>query len=263
MSKLTESGYEPMLNEYSFIDAFDAVAEKKSKTSLVHLFTNACFAGMLISLAGYAYLVIKSFGGTPLLAGVGFCAGLVMVVILQADLFTSNVLLTVAGTAGRVRWSTVTKNLIIVYICNLIGSLFFVWLLVNSGVSESLQHTAHHVFEEKTGRTLGAFLARGFLCNFLVVMGYQLAMFSRDLTGKVYGILFPVALFVMCGFEHCVANMFLLPFGAIASGMEASVWVPAMVRNMVPVTIANILGGYAMLMLQPRFQKFVSKTKEK
>ncbi|MFC1467778.1 formate/nitrite transporter family protein [Verrucomicrobiota bacterium] len=55
-------------------------------------------------------------------------------------------------------------------------------------------------------------LVRGFLCNFPVVMAYQMALFVRDFSGKVPATLFPVELFVLRGFEHRMANVFLIPF---------------------------------------------------
>ena len=207
MSDLMDSAYEPMLNEKKFMSAFEEVAHKKACASVNYLLINGILAGIFISLAGYAYLTIKAFGGSPLLSGVGFC-GLVMVVVLQAELFTSNTLLAVAAFGKKVSWGQVFRNWGIVYTANFIGSLFMAWLLFAAGADETLTYTAHKVADMKTNRTLLEFLSRGFLCNFLVVMGYQLAMFAKDLTGKVYGILFPVTLFVMCGFEHCIANMF-------------------------------------------------------
>jgi formate/nitrite transporter FocA (FNT family) len=98
-------------------------------------------------------------------------------------------------------------------------------------------------------------MARGFLCNFLVVMAYQMALCTRDFAGKVLSILFPVALFVLCGFEHCVANMFLIPFGAALDGVNFIDGAALLFRNLVPVTVANILGGVEVLAVQPRFQK--------
>lgn len=251
--------YEPLMGEHDFSSAFDAVAEKKGGAMLWHLAANGLLAGMMIALAGYAYLVIKSFGGSPFLAALGFCAGLVMVVALQAELFTGNVLLAVSACGGRMNWGRVWRNWGVVYLANFVGSLLLVWLLVTAGTGDELEHAAHKVFEAKTHRVMGAYLARGFLCNFLVVMAYQMALSARDFSGKVLAILFPVALFVLCGFEHCVANMFLIPFGAALDGTGFAEGVALLFRNLVPVTIGNILGGVAVLTVQPRFQKMIFK----
>lgn len=251
--------YQPLLGEQEFSVAFNAVVAKKAGATLGQLLSNGLFAGIMIALAGYAYLVIKSFGGSPLLSGVGFCAGLVMVVALQSELFTGNVLLAIPACGGQLGWGRVFRNWGLVYFANFVGSLLLVWLLVEAGAGETLHHAAHKVFEAKTERVLGAYLARGFLCNFLVVMGYQMAMFARDFSGKVLGILFPVALFVMCGFEHCVANMFLIPFGAALEHIGFAEGVRLLFHNLVPVTVANIFGGIAVLAMQPRFHKMFFK----
>jgi formate/nitrite transporter FocA (FNT family) len=56
--------------------------------------------------------------------------------------------------------------------------------------------------------------------------------------------------FVACGFEHCVANMFLIPAGLFAKGVPLSgQWI--MIRNIAPVTLGNIVGGVLILVLHP------------
>lgn len=250
-------GTAPVLCEHDFSSAFADLSAKKAGASVGDLASSGLLAGAMIALAGYAYLVIKSFGGTPFLAALGFCAGLVMVVALQAELFTGNVLLALPAGGGKLSWGRVLRNWGVVYAANFAGSLLLVWLLVLAGADEALEHAAHKVFAAKTGRVFSAYLARGFLCNFLVVMAYQMALLTRDFSGKVLALLFPVALFVLCGFEHCVANMFLIPFGAALEGLNFSAGAAVLFRNLVPVTVANILGGIAVLAVQPRFQQMI------
>jgi formate/nitrite transporter FocA (FNT family) len=246
-----------MLTECELLLDFKALAHKKAHASMGHLVSNGVMAGAMIALAGYAYLVIKSFGGSQYLAALGFCSGQVMVVALQAELFTSNVVLVFQTGGGRLSWGRVLRNWGVVYLANFIGSLLLVWLLVHAGAGEALEHAAGDVFAEKTDRLLGEYLARGFLCNFLVVMAYQMTLFMRDFSRKVLAIIFPIALFVLCGFENCVANMFLIPFGAALDGVGFAEGTQLLFRNLVPVTVANILGGIAVLAVQPCFQQMI------
>ena len=80
---------------------------------------------------------------------------------------------------------------------------------------------------------------------------------AKDLTGRVVGAYLPVAFFVICGFEHCVANLFYIPAGLFARTVPAYVslaaeagvdltaltWGDFLLRNLLPVTVGNILGG--------------------
>jgi formate/nitrite transporter FocA (FNT family) len=99
-------------------------------------------------------------------------------------------------------------------------------------------------------------LVRGILCNTLVCLAVWLAFAAHTVPGKVMAVIFPVTAFVALGFEHSVANMYLIPIGLVASldaatvsaaGLSAtamaSLTPEGFVANLVPVTIGNILGG--------------------
>ena len=64
---------------------------------------------------------------------------------------------------------------------------------------------------------------------------------ESDLVGKMVGAWFPVSAFVMIGFEHSIANLFLLPLG-LAAGADATV-MDTITKNIIPVTIGNIIAG--------------------
>merc|ERR1711862_717646 len=94
---------------------------------------------------------------------------------------------------------------------------------------------------KKTGATLGQKIVKAILCNWLVCMAVYLSTQSKDLTGKMVGIWFPISMFVGIGFEHSVANMFLLPAGLLA-GSPVTI-LTTFVKNMIPVTLGNLLAG--------------------
>lgn len=84
---------------------------------------------------------------------------------------------------------------------------------------------------------------------------------AKDATGKIFACFFPIMAFVVCGYEHCVANMYYIPAGIFASGnpqyaeramMEYGYtveqlaelnWTNLFVVNQIPVTLGNIVGG--------------------
>ena len=91
---------------------------------------------------------------------------------------------------------------------------------------------------------------RGVLCNILVALGVYMAAAGRDAAGKVTALFFPVAIFVMAGYEHCVANMYYFTAGMIAQGAAGSYGLTfgaIIMKNLIAVTIGNVLGGAGIL----------------
>ncbi|MDR0585370.1 MAG: formate/nitrite transporter family protein, partial [Treponema sp.] len=102
-------------------------------------------------------------------------------------------------------------------------------------------------------------LVSGIFCNLLVCIGVFLALASKDVPGRFMGTYLPVCFFVICGFEHSVANMYYIPAGLMALQVPAYAakaaelgvitaaltWGGFFTVNLVPVTLGNIVGGGA------------------
>jgi formate transporter len=211
----------------------------------------AVLAGAFVALGSVFYLVTVTdaalgLGPTRLLGGVAFGLGLVLVVVGGAELFTGNNLLAMAWASGRIGLRDVLRNWMLVYVGNVVGALGTVVLVVWAGIDAlgggAVGATAVEVASGKVGLGVGAAFARGVLCNALVCLAVWLAMGGRSVTDKVLAVLFPIAAFVALGFEHVVANWFLLPYGA-ALGGAAAVPVGAMALNLAVVTVGNVVGG--------------------
>jgi len=77
-----------------------------------------------------------------------------------------------------------------------------------------------------------------------------MATMSKDVISKIFCCILPIMAFVACGFEHCVANMYLIPIGLLAKGTP--VWQHAIIfKNILPVTLGNIVGGIIILLIHP------------
>lgn len=75
---------------------------------------------------------------------------------------------------------------------------------------------------------------------FLFLLYLLLTASGQDLTSKAVAIFLPIMGFVALNLDHCVANMFLIPFGMM-SGADVSVG--DFIINMVAVTLGNMIGG--------------------
>ena len=102
----------------------------------------------------------------------------------------------------------------------------------------------------KVGLGFGEALIRGILCNWLVCLAIWISGSTESTTGKILACVMPVAAFVAMGFEHSVANMFMIPFGILMGGNPAAAGfdlsrlnLSGFLSNLVPVTIGNLIGG--------------------
>lgn len=218
----------------------------KAGLPAVPLATLSCLAGTFIALGAAAFTAVitgtePGFGPARFLGGLVFSTGLILVVVAGAELFTGNALIVMAWVDGQVKTRALLRNWAYAYFGNMAGALFIVGLMVASGLlAGPMGETARRIAEAKVGLAWPEALARGFLCNMLVCLAVWLAFAARSVTDKILAVIFPISAFVLLGYEHSIANMYLIPAGWAAGG---AVDLPGLIGNLVPVTIGNIAGG--------------------
>ncbi len=233
--------------------AKEVVKAGKSKASLSigRMLLLGMFAGAFIALAG----VGATFGNVYVNKVVGACifpAGLAMVVVAGSELFTGNNLMIVALLKREITFGQMLKNWFFVYLGNLIGAVLVAGIVVLAGTFDGISDTVINTAVAKTGLGFGEAMLRGVLCNFLVCIAVWMAFGAKTVGGKIAAVFFPVMLFVLCGFEHSIADMFYVPaglFSAFFRGMVVdglSVW-SFLIRCLLPVTIGNVIGGAALV----------------
>ena len=165
-----------------------------------------------------------------------------MLVIGGGELFTGNNLMVLALARGKVSLRAIFRNWTIAYSANAAGAMLLALTIHQSGVLDSgnVGATALRIAEAKVQLGFGQAFVRGILCNMLVCLAVWLSVAARGIEGKVVAIVFPICAFVALGFEHCVANLYLLPV-AMLNGANIDYW--GMLANIVPVTLGNTVGG--------------------
>lgn len=237
---------------------------KKCTTSNSRVLWLAILAGMFIALGAFASAMVShsvnNTGIAKLASAAVFPVGLMLVVICGGELFTGNNLISVAFLEKKVTIKSLLNNWTIVFIGNFIGALLIVCLISASGLLKTgggeLGAYAIKTAAGKVGLSFTEVLARGILCNVLVAIAVWTAFAAQDIVGKIFACWFPVMLFVLSGYEHCVANMYFIPIGIIAkynSGLAAASNLSAeqlaglnwsgLIGNLIPATIGNIIGG--------------------
>jgi formate transporter len=234
----------------------EEVGVRKTELAFLPTLVLAILAGAFISFGGMLYTVVVTgpelgFGVTRLIGGIAFSLGLILVIIGGAELFTGNSLIVMAWADRKIKTTALARNWAIVFVGNLIGALGCVALVHLSGVlalgDGQVAATAKAIAQSKVAiDPLQAFV-RGILCNVLVCLAVWMCFAAHTVSGKILAIIFPVAAFVALGFEHSIANMYLIPIGALQIG--STIGVGDMIANLVPVTLGNIIGGGVLVAL--------------
>ena len=256
-----EMGYSPAEIAARYVEA----GKNKANRSTPQMIVLGIMAGLIIAL-GCAATNTAVYGIADVWTARTVCAllfpfGLGMVVILGLELFTGNSLMVVSVLEKRCTFGKVLHNWIIVYLSNLVGSLlvaagcaFFGQMNYSGG---QLALYTMKVAAAKCALPFGNALVLGIFCNILVCLGVLMAMSAKDTAGRILGAFLPVCYFVLCGFEHCVANMYYIPAGLMAKAVpayaelavQAGVDLSALTvsgfvfGNLLPVTIGNLIGG--------------------
>ena len=292
-----------MSNEMQF-DAFppakmasrmESVGVAKAELKALTMFALAVLAGAFIACGAIFATIVTTglsaagmgFGLVKLLGGLVFCLGLIAVVVAGAELFTGNNLIVMAFANGRSPLTAVLRNWGIVYVGNFAGSILTTGVMLLSQqytfASGAVGANALGIASAKCNLGFVQAIALGAMCNALVCLAVWLCISARSVTDKILAILFPITAFVVAGFEHSVANMYFIPMGLLiksfapasfweaigktAADYSTLTWGAFFLKNLLPVTIGNIIGGvgfvglaYWFIYLRP--QKVVEIPKE-
>ena len=212
----------------------------------------------------------SSPGIANFVGGLAFSAGLMMVVFFGGHLFTSSLLTGVTTYEHKLSVGKMAKYWTIVWVFNFVGSVIIAYMYYRSNLplkydGEILKHFVALGAGKSSLGFEEAFI-RGIFCNVFVCMAIWTATAAEDTAGKILGIAFLIAAFVGSGYEHCVANMFIITEGLIAKAhylaaaggdletLSHMVHVPIdkinnltvgnfFSTNLLPVTLGNIVGG--------------------
>ena len=254
-----------VLTPSEFLDSYCEIGYKKSRSPVGRMFALAILAGILIGMGAVvsntASHTIENLSMARVVCGLLFPFGLVIVLFTGAELFTGNCLITIPVLERKVVWTGMLRNLICVYVGNLVGSVLLAATIVYSGQLD-LSNGALAVFTIRTAAakcslSFGRAVVLGILCNVLVCIGVMCGLCAKSAAGRTLGAFLPVCFFVICGFEHCVANMYYIPAGLLALevqhyaelareagvAVESLTWSRFFLQNLLPVTAGNLVGG--------------------
>lgn len=243
-----------------------AAGAAKTRLPIAKMFWLGVLAGIFIALAGVAATVapasIQAASVAKLVGAAVFPGGLAMVLLAGSELFTGNTMIVLPLCCRQCTLGGMLKNWIVVYIGNLVGSILIAALVVYGHTFNlfggAVGASAIGIATGKVNLAFSDAFIRGILCNFLVCIAVWMSFAAKDVVGKVAGIFFPIMFFVLVGFEHSVANMYFISAGLFANSTGAFselltnisadklanlTWGNFFVKNLLPVTLGNIVGG--------------------
>lgn len=255
------------LSPKEIVEQYINASVAKTKLSTGKVIGKSIFAGMMIAMgaacSNVAVHAIDNVGVARLVAGCVFPVGLMMVILMGAELFTGDCLMAMAVSDKRIKLTQFIRVLVLVYLGNFIGGFATAALMYLSGqFNYSSGRLGAYTIKVALGKvtlTPVQGIASGILCNILVCAAVVIAMSSKDVTGKLWASFFVIMPFVTGGFEHCVANMYYISAGLLAKlspdYVEAAGSIYGLtdisalgvkgflINNLIPVTIGNIIGG--------------------
>lgn len=232
------------------------IGEQKIKAceDIPRLIILSILAGAYVSLGGILSVIVgygfpEWTAGNPalqkFLSGCVFPVGLIIIVILGAELFTgNNALLVPAFMHGRYSFRDVLKNWGIVYVGNFAGCLLFAYFLVYYvGLTspEPWHSSIINAAEAKVSMPWLVVLVKGIGANWCVCLAIWLALAGHSLIEKMIGAWMPVMAFATLGYEHSIANMFFISTGMF-EGAQVTIG-QFLFNNLLPATLGNIIGG--------------------
>jgi formate transporter len=252
--------------------ACEAAGAAKAGRSAVTLIVLGVLAGAFIAFGAiFMTVVLTGAGDLPwgvgrLLAGVVFSLGLILVIVGGAELFTGDSLMIVACASRRISIARLSRAWLLVYVGNIIGALGTAGLVFLAGQygfgGGAAGQTALAIASFKAALPTGQLFFLAVLCNVLVCLAVWMSFGGRSITDKVMVIVPPIAAFVAAGFEHSIANLYLLPYALMvkawagpefwtAIGQTASAY-PLLtgvgaLHNIAVSTVGNLVGGSLMV----------------
>jgi len=248
--------------------ACEAAGAAKAARDEIGLVVLGLLAGAFIALgAVFMTVVLTGAGDLPwgvarLLAGLVFSLGLVLVIVGGAELFTGDSLMIVACASRRIMPGALLRAWSLVYVGNIAGAMGTAALVFLAGQHEfgggAVGRTALVIASAKAALPTVQLFFLAVLCNVLVCLAVWMSFAARSIADKVMVIVPPVAAFVAAGFEHSIANLYLLPYGLAikawagpefwtAIGQSASAFpelsVGSALHNIAVATIGNLIGG--------------------
>jgi len=227
------------------IDYIVGAGKGKTEKNFRALVLQGILAGMFIAMGAVGYFKLVAYTVDPglgkFLGALIFPTGIIAILLLGSELFTSDCMAILSVYKKSVKLGRFMKMLITVLCANLVGAIIMAYLCTGAGIfSEHMLEIIIKSAVAKTSMPIDQMFISAVLCNIIVCSGVMMAYSAKTVIGKIMAIWFPIAVFVLSGTEHIVANMFYIIMSYING---AAITVPSILTSFGVVALGNFIGG--------------------
>ena len=202
----------------------------------INTFISGIMAGIAIALGGTVFLSVDN----KIIGAVAFTVGLFCVCTMGFSLFTGKVCYALDNDKAY------AANLIIIWLGNLAGTFLTAWVLSLTRIAPTISEKATALAETKLSDGLLSIFILAIFCNIMIYIAVDGFKNNPHELGKYLALFFGVVVFILCGFEHCVANMFYFSV--------AGAWSARTLLYVLVMTAGNAVGG----LILPTLRKIVA-----
>lgn len=218
---------------------------KKANKTLLVTVLQGIIAGMYVAVGGLNAIKlganIEAAGIGDFLGAVLFPTGVIGILIVGAELFTSNCMSILGCYTGKSKVSRVFRFLLIVLLSNIVGGIIIaIFTYTSSLFSEAAIELVNYKAVAKTTMPFVQLLSSSILCNIIVCSGICLSYLSKEEIAKIAVLMLTIAAFVVSGTEHVVANAYYL-FAGLLYGAEITF--TGIIYNLAVAALGNFIGG--------------------
>lgn len=220
-------------------------SKHKANKTINILLVQGILAGMYIAIGAIGALKLSASLADPglgsFLGALVFPVGIIAIILMQAELFTSDCMVMTAVYAKRTRVRKIFGILILIFTANLLGGMLIAFLTKTAGIfNEQVMNLVIEKAIHKVHMPLGQLFVSAVLCNIIVCTGVCLAYSCKEEISKVVVVWLAITVFVISGTEHVVANMYYL-FIAYFGGAEITLG--NIFYNLIVAAVGNFVGG--------------------
>ena len=220
--------------------SFSSSAKNRVSTPVTTIIILGIFAGLYSAMGCFGAQLAETMSGSHVIGSFIFPTGSILTTCCGGTLFTGNLLMAIGCFRKKISFSELLRYLVLAWLANFAGSLLFVFILNLCGYKGEIIDLIINVGINKVSYPFTEALGRAILCGILVDLGAWLSYAGESLTEKIFGVFFPTMLFYLCGYEHCITNMYFIP---MAMSHTADITLMMFLNNLLPVTLGNIIGG--------------------
>lgn len=191
-------------------------SEERSVIMRGKQFCSSIAGGFMVGVGATAFLSCSN----KYVGGLLFTVGLMTIVVFRLSLFTGNVGYIVTNKPSYL------IDLAVTWLGNLVGTTLVAIALRNTRALDSTLSSVYELVDTKlSDNPLSSFILAIF-CGLLMFIAVYTYKTHKEFTGVIV-LMLCVTVFAVCGFEHCVANMYF--FGlAGAWSLRAAVYLVIM-----------------------------------